>query len=591
MFRKQTGKKENPGCRRLLAEHLEARNLLATVDVPAVADNTLYEDLAGSISNGAGEHVFVGRNRQGNVRRGLFQFDVAGSLPDGATVSSASLQLHVSKSRPGSDTISLHRVLAAWGEGDSDATGSEGLGASASEGDATWLDRTFGSGLWETAGGDFTATSTAGTSVGGAGDYTWSSPQMVRDVQGWFDDPASNFGWLLMGNELTNQTAVRFDSRENSTESVRPVLTINFTSDNKAPTDINLSNNSVSEAADVSQPLTIGALSAVDEDENDAHTFTLVDGPGASDNALFQIVDNQLELRAGAVLDHETQSTLGIGVSVTDAGGESTAKAFTIDVANANEPPIVSEDLQDLYLVGGTNTSHMIPASTFSDPDQNDTLTLSAQLEDNSPLPAWLTLDSATDAFAAQPSDNDAGILTVTVTASDSGQPSLQAADTMGVIVTRSTAPWQSPLNPLDVDPDGFIVPRDVLILINELNDPQHVDDERKLVGVPRPGVGFFDVSGDGFATPLDALQIVNFLNEPSPEAEAIAIVVVQSQTTTGTEDEPNGSQLDEGALVAEQEVSLAVVPIKSQAKSHDGNVPSNRIDEVSLEEALDELV
>lgn len=585
MLPRRRKKRRPTGFRRSLPEHLEARCLLATLDIAAVADNTLFEDLAGNISNGAGEHVFVGRNRQGNIRRGLFQFDVAGSLPAGATVSSASLRLHVSQSRPGSDTISLHRVLASWGEGDSDATGSEGLGAEARPGDATWLDRTFGTALWENAGGDFSLTSSAGTSVGGAGDYTWSSPQMVRDVQGWFDNPNSNFGWLLMGNEQADQSAVRLDSRENATIDFRPVLTVNFTSDNKAPTDINLSAASISESADVSQPVVIGTLSAVDEDTDDSHTFALINGPGAADNGLFQIVDNELQLRANAALDHEAKATLGIGVSAKDAAGDSTVKSFTIAVADANEPPVVSAPLSDIYLVGETDFTVTIHPGTFSDPDDGDVLTLSAQLDNGSPLPAWLNFDPSTAAFSGQPSDGDATVIDVRVTASDTGQPSLQASDTISVVLTKSTAPWQSPVDPLDVAPDGFVVPRDVLILINELNAQQHSGNDRKLIGLPGPGVGLFDVTGDGFATPLDALQIVNFLNDEVADGESVVFVI----------DRPHLEQDAAQASSSEQPSTalppLLLNPLPAQAAvSTQSRVPLSLPEDLPLQAALDEL-
>ena len=52
---------------------------------------------------------------------------------------------------------------------------------------------------------------------------------MVADVQAWLDDPLTDFGWLLRGNEGASQTARRFDSRQNSVEANRPVLTIVYT--------------------------------------------------------------------------------------------------------------------------------------------------------------------------------------------------------------------------------------------------------------------------------------------------------------------------------------------------------------------------
>ena len=60
------------------------------------------------------------------------------------------------------------------------------------------------------------------------GGYTWgTTPQMVADVQTWLDKPATNFGWLLKGDE-TQRSAKRFDSKENGNSNVRPVLLVEY---------------------------------------------------------------------------------------------------------------------------------------------------------------------------------------------------------------------------------------------------------------------------------------------------------------------------------------------------------------------------
>ena len=82
--------------------------------------------------------------------------------------------------------------------------------------------------MWTNAGGDFVAEASAATSAGGLGKYEWSSDQMTADVQAWLDDAATNFGWILIGNESKVKTANRFDTMESS-ESARPTLTIEFT--------------------------------------------------------------------------------------------------------------------------------------------------------------------------------------------------------------------------------------------------------------------------------------------------------------------------------------------------------------------------
>ena len=47
-------------------------------------------------------------------------------------------------------------------------------------------------------------------------------------MQGWLDNPAANFGWLLRGNETQSQSAHGFATRE-SPAGDGPRLTIEFT--------------------------------------------------------------------------------------------------------------------------------------------------------------------------------------------------------------------------------------------------------------------------------------------------------------------------------------------------------------------------
>ena len=197
----------------------------------AAKDNTLYEDAGGALSNGAGEYIFSGKTAMSLLRRGLIQFDVAGSVPAGSTIESVRLILDMDMTIASDQDVSLHEVLADWGEGASDAPGMEGTGTAAAAGDATWLHTFYSSAFWTTAGGDFDPTASATTSVKTAGTYTWgTSAGLVADVQGWLDTPASNFGWILVhDDEVTVTTAKRYASREHSDASLRPRLEIGFT--------------------------------------------------------------------------------------------------------------------------------------------------------------------------------------------------------------------------------------------------------------------------------------------------------------------------------------------------------------------------
>jgi hypothetical protein len=194
-------------------------------------DNTLYEDGTGSLSNGGGGSFFAGKSGMGVIRRAVLAFDIGGEIPAGSTINSVSLTLRMSRTTNAAQPVSLHKVLADWGEGTSFASGGGGGGGPATAGDATWLHTFYNTDFWTTAGGDFVAAASAVTDVNEIGFYTWGSTrQMVADVQSWVDNPAGNFGWILVGNEVpAQQTGKRFDSRESTTAAYRPMLTINFT--------------------------------------------------------------------------------------------------------------------------------------------------------------------------------------------------------------------------------------------------------------------------------------------------------------------------------------------------------------------------
>jgi hypothetical protein len=221
----------------------------ATVTLAPSKDNTLIQWTSGRpepnphLSNGLGD-IFVGRTNQDpsgppmiSLRRGLIQFDIASAIPAGAAITDVSLKLRDVMGLNGDRRTSLHRALQDWGEGTSFQCG--GMGAPATDGDATWLYRFYNaanpalSPTWTTPGGDFSSTMSASTVVsddlGGGQLFTWTGAGMVADVQSWLNNPSTNFGWLIMGTEDVTQTAKRLNSGESTTSPNRPpVLTVTY---------------------------------------------------------------------------------------------------------------------------------------------------------------------------------------------------------------------------------------------------------------------------------------------------------------------------------------------------------------------------
>jgi hypothetical protein len=204
----------------------------ASVEMQAAKDNTLYIDTEGFVSGALIDGIFAGVNAGGQARRGLLEFDVAGALPAGATITSVRLVLQMSRTVSGAIDVGIHPVAAEWGEGTSVAefgNGGGGAGGQSTTGDATWLHTFFPSTFWSDPGGDFSLGASATISVSGIASYTWgSTAEMVADVQGWLDDPSSNHGWLVLGDETTTATAKKFNSRENGNPSSRPKLIVEY---------------------------------------------------------------------------------------------------------------------------------------------------------------------------------------------------------------------------------------------------------------------------------------------------------------------------------------------------------------------------
>ncbi len=193
--------------------------------------------------------------------------------------------------------------------------------------------------------------------------------------------------------------------------------------ENYAPSDILLSNDQIPENEPAGT--TVGALSSVDLDVSDTHTYSLVSGAGDDDNASFTIDGDTL--KTAERFDHETKSSYRIRVETDDGNGGTYQKQFTITVLDVNDAP---EANGDLYAVDENATLTVGAPGVLGNDDDQDGDALEALLVDG-PDHGTLTLDAdgsfvyvhdgsetTGDSFTYKASDGVAqsGVTTVTIT-------------------------------------------------------------------------------------------------------------------------------------------------------------------------------
>jgi hypothetical protein len=140
----------------------------------------------------------------------LLRFDLS-SIPAGATVTSATLTLHSTRTAAitAGDVLTLSRATSVWTESQ------------------TWDLGTPSS----TASGVVTP-SLAGLTENPAAPQPYAIPGLATLVQGWVDSPGSNFGMLFTTSANLNLV---FATSEHATSSARPKLEITYTPAGAAP--------------------------------------------------------------------------------------------------------------------------------------------------------------------------------------------------------------------------------------------------------------------------------------------------------------------------------------------------------------------
>jgi hypothetical protein len=109
---------------------------------------------------------------------------------------------------------------------------------------------------------------------------------------------------------------------------------------------------------------------------------------------------------------------------------------FIDSLKHTNFIPYSKTPIPDQTDTAGCSINYIIPDKTFVDDDGNNTLTYSAVLSDDSPLPLWLGIDSTTGTFTGMPTKP--GTFSIKVTARDNINATVSSTFTMKIIAIAS---------------------------------------------------------------------------------------------------------------------------------------------------------
>lgn len=209
-------------------------------------------------------------------------------------------------------------------------------------------------------------------------------------------------------------------------------IVVSISGRNDAP----VANNDAAQLIEDSALNASGNLLANDLDV-DAGTTLSVTSPGSYAGA-YGTLTLAADGAYGYALDNQSVNVQSLGraqqvvdqFSYTAADGIAESSAsLTVTIAGSNDAPLIVNPLSDLTASPNSNFSWQLPTGTFTDVDQGDVLTYQARLADGSPLPTWLTFDTATQTLSGRTPRDASGFLDVMITATDSATGAVQTSN------------------------------------------------------------------------------------------------------------------------------------------------------------------
>ncbi|SMG25266.1 Cadherin domain-containing protein [Marivirga sericea] len=160
---------------------------------------------------------------------------------------------------------------------------------------------------------------------------------------------------------------------------------------NEYPTNIDFSNNTVSEA--INSEIVVATISSTDFDDSE-FSYSLISGEGDADNNLFSISQDELITSGG--FDYESKASLSIRIQTTDPHGLTYEEVMSISVTDANDSP-ADIKLSNTSILEGEAEETKVADLSADDQDTNDTFNYTLISGDGSEDNGSFLIDNSVD--------------------------------------------------------------------------------------------------------------------------------------------------------------------------------------------------
>jgi hypothetical protein len=178
-----------------------------TTDYSASADSYIQQNLATTNYGSATDMYTYPWTGVPANRRSMVRFDLS-AIPNGSTITSATLKLTETGTQGSARTLAVHRLTKNW-----------------TNAGVTW-NKYDGVTDWTAAGGDYAA-ATATNAITWTASYKTDTWDVTTDVDNFVNNATANYGWLVKDNsEDDSQQFWMYGTVDNVTSANRPVLTV-----------------------------------------------------------------------------------------------------------------------------------------------------------------------------------------------------------------------------------------------------------------------------------------------------------------------------------------------------------------------------